>query len=201
MLTEENLSLELIHYIDPYTNEECIEQFKPIKGYEGLYEISDCGRAKSMDRITTMPHGGIRNDGKRILKYSRDQRGYKLVGLNNRNFTKSFRVHILVWDNFSELVRNGRILQVDHINNDKSNNCFYNLQLLTQRENISKSKILLNNKSSQYTGVSWDKSRNKWAGQININKKHIFLGRYDDEYLASIAYETKKQEILNQDLI
>ena len=103
-----------------------------------------------------------------------------------KNGNKS--VHQLVAMAFLGHVPCGHKIVVDHINHDKLNNRLENLQLITNRENCSKD---VKNKSSKYTGVSWDKARNKWVSQIKINGKTVPLGRYKCELVASIVYQKK----------
>jgi len=160
------------------------EQFKPIKGYEGLYEISNFGRVKSFHK---KPH---------LLSDRFDSSGYKQVLLCKEKIQKSFIVHLLVWDHFGDNLRNGLELQVDHIDNNKLNNKIDNLQLLTNRQNSTK-QFLTIQKSSKFVGVCWDKSRNKWIVGIKINKKRINLGRFYDENEAAEVYQTalRKYEI------
>jgi hypothetical protein len=64
---------------------------------------------------------------------------------------------------------------VDHINHNCLDNRKENLKVCTQFENIKNNK---NNKSG-YSGVFWDKDRQKWQVRINYQYKGIFLGRYD----------------------
>lgn len=42
--------------------------------------------------------------------------------------------------------------------------------------------------SSKYRGVRWKANRNKWFSAIQVNKKHIFLGSFDDEKEAYLTY-------------
>ena len=161
------------------------EIWKPIKDYEGLYEISNFGRVKSLKRK------GRRKE--KILKYGIDFNGYKTLRLSTLGKLKTFYVHRLVWDYFGNACRCGRILQIDHIDNNKLNNKIDNLQLLTNRKNVSKS--YKNKKTtSEYTGVSWDNENNKWKAQIYMKGKGKNLGRYTKEYDAHLAY----QEALNK---
>ena len=67
------------------------------------------------------------------------------------------------------------------------NNNINNLQLISNRENISKQKA----KTSKYTGVSWSKRKKKWISQITINRKTIKLGIFVNELEASEAYQNK----------
>ena len=151
--------------------------WKDIKNYEGLYQISNIGEVKSLSRIK-----------ERILKPSADKRGYRFVILQKNCVTKCIKIHLLVWDAFGDSKRNGRILQVDHINNDKSDNRIENLQLLTNRENCSKSK-LQSKKSSRFIGVSWSKQSKKWAAEIRVGKGRKRLGLFTCESSAGLAYQ------------
>jgi hypothetical protein len=138
------------------------------------YKISNFGRVKSFK---------LSKNGK-ILKITNEE--YKKCSIDK----KTFRVHLLVWDHFGDKQRNGRILQVDHIDNDKSNNRIDNLQLLNNRENSS--KRFVKNKSSKFIGVS--KIRNKWVSRIRIKNKIIILGYFYDEEQASNVYQKEKNK-------
>jgi hypothetical protein len=67
---------------------------------------------------------------------------------------------------------------VDHINNNKLDNRVVNLQLISQRENLSKDR---KDGTSKYVGVCWKKSRNKWQVDIKIDGKRKYLGLFTDE--------------------
>ena len=100
--------------------------------------------------------------------------------------------HHLVWDNFGSGKRNGRKLQVDHIDENKLNNRIDNLQLLSNRENSSKGRFKYK-KSSQYTGVY--KLKNGWCAEIQINGKRNYLGYFQNEYDAHLAYKKELEKI------
>ena len=157
------------------------EIWKDIEGYDGDYQISNFGVVKSFKKC--------RGTNIRILKSKIDRDGYLNVCLHKNKKVKTLHIHRLVWDAFGDSPRKGRTLQIDHIDNNKNNNRIDNLQLLSSRENITKVKLYYN-KSSKYTGVTWDKSRNKWLSRIKINEKHIHLGRYNTEEEASAAYQS-----------
>jgi hypothetical protein len=163
------------------------EIWKSIPNYEGLYEVSNLGRVKSLSRFVNSGMGYKIKE--RILKPITDGHGYINVGLSS----KKYKVHKLVAIVFLGHTPNGYALVVDHINNIKTDNRVNNLQLITNRENCSKDR---KNKSSKYIGVTWDKQTNKWRTSIIINKKRINLGRFLNEEDASIAYQNKLKEIL-----
>lgn len=79
--------------------------------------------------------------------------------------------------------------QCDHVNHDGLDNRCSNLRLTTIRENHCNQRIQGIDKSSQYKGVHWDKSRSKWQVSIKNYGKQIFVGRFVDEEDAAIAYD------------
>ena len=171
-----------------------IENWKPVLGFEGLYDVSDLGRVKTLERKTLMPTGGIRISNERILKPSKIGAGYLSVVLCKNFEQKRYKVHRLVFEAF-----NGKTnLQIDHIlEGNKLDNRLCNLQALSKRQNISKHR-LSTNKTSQYTGVTLHKQTKKWSARIDIDGKQIYLGLFINEYDAHLAYQSKLSELLCQ---
>lgn len=156
-----------------------MEEFRDIKGYEGLYQVSNLGRVKSLSR-----KGSV---SERILKVSTDSQGYKRVKLSKEGIVKCYGVHQLLAIAFLGHEPNSyEGLIVDHIDNNPLNNNLENLQLISHRENCSKDK---NNKTSKYTGVCWDRYNKKWLSQITIKGKTKKLGRFTCELEASKKYQ------------
>ena len=58
-----------------------IEEWKDIKGYEGLYQISNLGRVKSLPKKLISGNGAIQKHNGKILKPSNSPRGYLLIHL------------------------------------------------------------------------------------------------------------------------
>lgn len=77
-------------------------------------------------------------------------------------------------------------LYVDHIDNNKLNNCKDNLRLVTPQEN-AQNRTSHKNSSSQYIGVCFIKDCKKWASQITVNGKTINLGTFTNEIEAAKA--------------
>lgn len=84
-------------------------------------------------------------------------------------------------------------MDVDHINGDRLDNRMSNLRLCTRGENI-KNRIKKKNSTSRFIGVAWDKKRNVWASHICSNYKRMFIGHFDNEYDAALAYNEKAKE-------
>ena len=172
------------------------EIFKDVPNYEGMYQVSNLGNVKSLERCVEHWRGGVSVRRGRMLKLLDNGKGYLTVNLFKESKVKRSPVHQLVAIAFLNHVPNGNKIVVDHIDENPLNNRLDNLQLISNRENtvrsINKSKT-----SSQYIGVHWDKRHNKWKSQIYINKKTINLGRFSSELEASKAYQKALMEINN----
>lgn len=106
-------------------------EWRPVVGYEGHYEVSKCGRVRSVDRR------GV--DGRRLrgrpLIGSISNYGYRRVHLSAEGSTTKHGVHQLVARAFLGPVPEGK--QVNHIDGDKLNNRTSNLQYVTSGQNTA----------------------------------------------------------------
>lgn len=167
------------------------EIFKDIPNYEGLYQVSNLGRVKSLQRNVNHFKGGLKVVKEKILKEDLSKVGYSCFRLSKNNKVKKFTVHQLMAITFLNHIPCGYDLVVDHINNIKTDNRLENLQIITQRQNSSKDK----NGTSKYTGVYWFKESKKWRCQIRIKGKLKDLGLFTDEYKAHLAYQEELKKI------
>ena len=108
------------------------EVFKPVKGFESLYEVSDYGRVKSLGRNAISGKGNYARKGK-LLKLDLTRNGYLLVTLYNRGKSKRLSVHRIVINTFT--INSNKSLQVNHINGIKTDNYIENLEWCTSSEN------------------------------------------------------------------
>jgi len=104
------------------------EIWKSIKGYEDRYEISNLGRVRSkMD-----------NKGKmrfKILKLSNNNKGYVMANLKKKHISKLFSIHRLVAIAF--IPNPHSYPQVNHINEDKTDNRSCNLEWCSESYNCN----------------------------------------------------------------
>lgn len=104
--------------------------------------------------------------------------GYKKITVNQRKYY----VHQIVF-----LMQHGYIPQViDHIDGNTSNNAIQNLRCSDKSKNACNSKTRIDN-TSGHRGVVWSKVCNKWAARVQLNKKGIHLGVFEDYDLACLV--------------
>ena len=118
--SDEWLSLKLLPY----------EEFKDIEGYEGLYQISNYGRVKSLERFYYLGNNKIKTKEK-ILKISKNSHGYSHIQLSKKT-PKTMCTHTLVANHFIINVENKPT--INHIDGNKQNNRVDNLEWATHSE-------------------------------------------------------------------
>lgn len=151
------------------------ENWKDIPGWEGKYQASDLGRIKSL--------GNDRTRKEKILKPGLNSYGYYIVGLCKcgKQFTKL--VSRLVYETFIGKIPYG--MQVNHINEDKTDNRLENLNLMTPKENMNwgtrskrVSKKLINKETIS-----------KWVVQLNKDNEilHFYPSAREAERQTGIS--------------
>ena len=114
---------------DPVTSWEAAETWKPIPGWEDLYEVSDHGKVRSLDRITSH---GRRVKGKN-LRLHRNPFGHVEVSLYRAGRRKLARVHRLMLEAFVGPCPEG--MKARHLDDVPYNNILSNLKWGTSSEN------------------------------------------------------------------
>lgn len=104
-----------------------IEVWKDIEGYEGMYQVSNLGRVKSL--------GNRSNHKDEILLKQANVMGYKVATLTKDSKGKMYKVHRLVATAFISNDDLENKIEVNHIDGDKFNNKASNLEWCTKSEN------------------------------------------------------------------
>ena len=110
---------------------------------------------------------------------------YCRININN----KKYRLHRVIWKMF----KGYDPVELDHINRVKHDNRIENLREVTSSENGYNTKIYKNNTSGT-RGVVLDKRYNKWRVRINVNKKVLWFGMYNDFELACLIAEEARDK-------
>ena len=165
---------------DPYANEE----WRPAPGYEGLYEVSNMGRIKSLEREVIRKTNNNYIIPERILLQNINiQTGYPTVSLCKKGSCHAVNIHTLVARAFIDNPDNKEC--VNHIDTNRENNNVENLEWNTRKENQ-------NNDLSLYKMSIAQKGKPSPLKGIPKSKEHIekmrktLTGRH-------LSEETKKK--------
>jgi hypothetical protein len=160
-----------------------MEEWREIKGYESIYQVSNLGRVKS-----------LKYGKERIMKSSIEGNGYLQLILCKDRKVSARKIHRLVAESFLNHNPCAHKLVVNHKDFNRTNNNLSNLEIISQRENSNKKHL---KSSSRFTGVYWHKYSNKWRSSIMINKKQEHLGYFKSEFRAHLAYQSRLIELAN----
>ena len=130
------------------------EIWKDVKGYEGLYQVSNLGRIKSSKRKVHAGRNRTRWQYERIMSnYRTNGNGYKIVGLNKEGKSKNKYIHRLVAETFLENPNNYKY--INHKDENKANNCVSNLEFCTAQYNCTYNNLHkrngLKNRNNKYS--------------------------------------------------
>lgn len=172
------------------------EIWKDIEGFEGLYQVSNMGRVKSLRRNI-------------ILKSQIARSGYKRIQLYNNKGYKHFQIHRLVATAFISNPDN--LPQVNHKDENKANNCVDNLEWCTPEYNhnygtinirISQKQLNHKNKSKIVLQYSLDGTFIKeWKSTMDVERNlgfaHTHISeccRGEQAYGYGYLWKYKKEE-------
>ena len=154
-----------------------MEVWKDIKGYEGLYQISNKGKVKSLNRTLTRKNNKRMHYDEKIIKPIPNSRGYLRVQLTKGETKTKFFVHRLVAIHFVENPNKNEFNVVNHIDCNPKNNSFDNLEWTTPKGNYHHSAKLGHMKRNE-----------SWLNHLHESQKKT--------YKSVVAYDLKSGEII-----
>ena len=163
------------------------EIWKDIKGYEGFYQVSNMGRVKSLERIILNINGKKRIIKEKILKHKNISSGYLAVILYKCCKGKTMYIHRLVANAFIDNPNN--YIDVNHIDGNKCNNFFSNLEWVTRSNNI---------KHAYNTGLR--KAHIDKARQKAIEEKSIPVLQFDKNNFLIAEYKSINQAVIKTNI-
>ena len=186
------------------------EIWKDIKGYEGLYQVSNIGRVKSLKRIIINSVGRRKTVKERILKQQKVKEGYLHVSLCKNGKVKQLNVHRLVAQTFitiPEYLKDIPIekLDVGHLKTlsngleDKTANDVWNIAWMSKSENQKygtvserRSKAKINGKKSKPV-LQIDKNTNEVIAEYpSLREVERKLG-FDNGHISACCNGKLKQ--------
>lgn len=111
------------------------EIWKPVKGYEGLYEVSNFGRVRSFDRVVVDKNGRKLHYSGKIMTQNKTFDGYPNITLGTYNNKRTITIHRLVAEAFIPNPLN--LPQVNHKDEDITNNVCTNLEWCDNGYNVN----------------------------------------------------------------
>ena len=152
------------------------EIWRPIAGYEGVYEVSSFGRVKSLARMVKRPTAHDQPIKERIMVQRIGTNGYPKVQLYESKgvrIKKDFGVHRLVAQAFLENPENKKC--IDHLDGNKLNNNVNNLEWVTYRENNIRAyetglKRRIHGGQFVKGGIPWNKGLRKSSKSPNTQE-------------------------------
>lgn len=135
-----------------------IEIWKPIKDYEGLYEVSNFGRIRSLDRMVYCRSNKLRLQKGKYLQPCILKNGYLHVLLCKDGSSKSHYIHRLVAEAF--IYNYSKKTQIDHIDGNKLVNTVSNLKYCTPKENSNNPNRII-----KLQQVKKEKPSRYWLGK------------------------------------
>lgn len=159
-----------------------MEIWKPIIGFEGLYEVSNYGNIKSLEKIRKMPNGNTRVYSEKILKQYNNNRGrlgYKMVYFHYLGKKYVKYVHRLVAIHFVENINNYNI--INHIDGNSLNNIATNLEWCTLEQNNNHAVI------NNLRPLGEDIYNSKFSNNDVIKIRDLYnTGKYSQMYIAKL---------------
>lgn len=150
-----------------------MEEWRPVVGYEGLYEVSNTGRVRSFDRYVKYSNGQIHLHKGKVLSPGKNTKGYLSVVLNCSGKRKTITVHRLVTEAF--IPNPDNLPEVNHKDEDKTNNRVENLEWCDRNYNLNYGTARIrsrdtNIKNGYWSGLSKDEYMREYRKE---NKEKI----------------------------
>jgi len=147
------------------------EVWKDIPDFEGIYQVSNFGRVKSLERLTKNKQGTCLRKEK-LLTLNISNKGYAKVKLynTNKNIKKTIFVHKLVGVCFLDNLNQYK--EINHIDGDKLNNKMDNLEWCSRSHNVKETYRLNLKKEETYKGEGNATSKLKEQDVLLIRKLH-----------------------------
>lgn len=165
------------------------EIWKDIEGYENLYQVSNMGRVRSLDRWVSTVDGKKQLYKSKILTSQYNEHGYNQICLSKNGTTKTHKLHRLIAKAFLPNPENKPC--IDHINTIRTDNRVENLRWCTHSENLSNS-ITKNRKSNKQKNRLKKKENHPMYQKHHSEESKRKMSKSKTKYILQIEPSTNK---------
>jgi hypothetical protein len=152
-----------------------------------IRRMTECLKVDGDKLVWTKPPRNHQKSREGLAGYLKPE-GYIVVNIGKF----CWYAHRIVW-----LLEKGYwpVGQIDHIDGNRSNNSIDNLREVTAQENSVAKKKVNNKATSKYRGVSFNTRLQKWVCSLTYKSEKHYLGLFDNEYEAALAFNEKAKQI------
>lgn len=125
-----------------------MEIWKSVLDWEGLYEVSNKGRFRSLPKQIIRSNGKVQTFKGKILSPSLDKEGYLQLSLAHEGLVVKKKAHRLVAESFIKRIPDN--MEINHINGIKNDNRVENLEIVTKSQNILHAYSILGRDNCAY---------------------------------------------------
>lgn len=183
-----------------------IEEWRPIKDYEGLYEVSDWGNVRSIDRIVPFNTGWGKKTVKKLkgrqLSKLKGTGGYFHINLCKNGIRKQNLIHIIVAETFIPNPENKE--QVGHLKKladgteDKTANEVWNLAWMTPKENANYG-TRVERCAEKHKGFKHsEETKKRISDSLKGEKNHMFGKHHTDEIKKKMSEAKKGKKLTDE---
>lgn len=165
-----------------------MEKWKDVKGYEGLYQVSNEGRVKALSKSWVCGKGVIHYRKEHLLKCV-TSKGYLQVKLCKDGKINTLKIHRLVAEAFIPNEDNKPC--IDHINTIRTDNRIENLRWCTYKENML-NPITRTKSSNSKKGNQWNKGKKQSEETVRKRVEKIKGNKHPIESIIRSANGHKK---------
>lgn len=175
---------EMYFNTEDYAN----EVWKSVVGYEDLYQVSNKGRIKSLDKMVQNHSKQVFKSGT-LKKQTVNKDGYYVVSLWKNGKSRVSRVHVLVAEAF--IPKPAYKCEVDHINRIRTDNRVENLRWCTRKENMNNENTLQFVKEYVSKNRALKSIDTKTLKGSAVGRKKVFQYSKDGTFIASYSSITE----------
>ena len=166
------------------------EEWRPIEGYEGLYEVSNLGRVRSVDRYVKSKGESYWLRKGKMLSPAKDKNGYLKVNLSCNGKNNIIRVHRLVAEAFIPAIEG--LSEVNHKDEDKTNNRVENLEWCDRKYNNNYGTKIERQKNTNIQNGFWTGlSKEEYMKKYNQDRKEYKKKWYQENKDKAKEYDKK----------